>query len=224
MSLHTAFCSDALEVCYTELLHQMGHIIQLQLIERQQFSNSHSSSSSSSGVHGTTTAAQQSGVYTAAVATAACQALSAAFSTAQPSVAAEHFLCTYTYSTSNSSSSSSSSSDSNSFVQCLLCLAKGSKIRTEALGLLARVACNHTAHISSDISTNNSAAVNTNVNSVHNDNSSSSTSSSVRSTLQSCFQDIDQNIRLHALKVCEPVKLTLAKLSLSITYATAPCL
>jgi hypothetical protein len=187
--------SDALEVCYTELLHRMGDIIQLQLLEHQQHSNSNSySSSSSSGAYSTAAAAQQSGVYTAAVAVAACQALSAAFSTAQPSVAAEHFLCTYTYST--STSNSSCSGDSSSFVQCLLCLAKGSKIRTEALGLLARIACNHTAHISSDSC---SAAVHTSVNSVHNNSSRSDTS--VRSTLQLCFQDIDQNIRLHALKV-----------------------
>jgi hypothetical protein len=214
MPIHTTHNSDALEVCYTELLHQMGHIIQLQLPEYQQGCISNSNSSA----YSTAIVTQHSGVYTAAVATAACQALSAAFSTAQPSVAAEHFLCTYnTYSTSNSSSSGSSSSDriSSSFVQCLLCLAKSSKIRTEALGLLARIACNHTAHISSssNIISDRGAGVHTNVSSVHSNISSCSTSSSsVRSTLQSCFQDIDQNIRVHALKVCEILKLHYQKL------------
>jgi hypothetical protein len=216
MSINTTINRDALEACYTELLHQMGHIVKLQLPEHQQGSISNSNSSA----YSTATATQHSGVYTAAVATAACQALSTAFSTAQPSVAAEHFLCTYTYSTSNSSSSSSSSSssDSSSFVQCLLCLAKGSKIRTEALGLLARVACNHTAHISSSNLSNRDTEVHTNVSSVHNNNSSSSSSSSssVRSTLQSCFQDIDQNIRLHALKVREALELAISETEYSM--------
>eukprot|EP00611_Tribonema_gayanum_P004150 TRINITY_DN1333_c0_g2_i1.p1 TRINITY_DN1333_c0_g2~~TRINITY_DN1333_c0_g2_i1.p1 ORF type:complete len:1119 (-),score=213.14 TRINITY_DN1333_c0_g2_i1:99-3401(-) len=186
----------ALDATFTGLLHQLGELVaQHGLVQAGPPCATSSSSPSSAAatpqppIAAARTAATGPLPAVPAVAVAACQAISAAFNREPPTAAADQFLSTFTTHTQRFTAEGLQEADGQPerFVACLLKLARRSKLRTEALLVLARIASTLPHHLLCSVGGGCDGSGN----------------SGVRIALQLCFGDPDQNLRLHALKVME---------------------